>query len=682
MTRIARILLFFILLFALTLKTQAFLFFEPINPYYSDDIKKSIDYYEKEIEKDRNNIQNYYDLASVYKEFGENRKAFDVYRDIVFYSDKELRPHFELAKMYYYLGACNYAEEEINQVAAQNSSSWEVYFWWGNILADKGQYDDAIAKYNEAVKYDDRQCLIYLKMAQAYENKNDIENAIESYKLAFEKDKTYLELYRKLALLYEKIKKPVLAYKYWALMGDVDTKDKESAKRVEYYATMFPAIRGKIKKYKKEKEIDREAYVPPDKETVLGSENLKEIKVGLLKDVKEIYFKCGSDFKVYDTADNGRELMAGEALKEYVIGDGKKDAFIGESDGDKTIKKMTFKNSVYIIRNTDKATTNIYNVRYDEGFFFSVNSDTTYRGDFLVKYTKDGLGLINLVNIEEYLYGVVPAEIIASWPPDALRAQAVAARTYTFKHINHQAKDGYDVSSQQADQVYKGLASEDPRTTAAINDTRGEVLYCDNVLLNTFYHDNSGGHTEDVNEIWGLKKIKALSGVYDGEDDSKWNFPLSPFWLEEWVRSKPDVYCKVTGKGSNAFRWIRYLTAEDLEYYVNREYDLGKIKSIVPIKRAKGGSITKLYIEGDKGGQLVKFDKIRNILGKLRGNVIKWEYRKDNKGYIKDIYIYGAGWGHGVGMCQQGAYGMAVKGKKYTEILFHYFPGAELRKLY
>jgi SpoIID/LytB domain protein len=148
------------------------------------------------------------------------------------------------------------------------------------------------------------------------------------------------------------------------------------------------------------------------------------------------------------------------------------------------------------------------------------------------------------------------------------------------------------------------------------------------------------------------------------------------------VRSLPDVYCKVTGKGEVSFRWIRYLTADDLYYYVNREYDLGKIKNILPIKRAKGGSITRLYIEGDKGSQIVKFDKIRSILGKLRSNVIKWEYRKDSQGYIKDIYIYGAGWGHGVGMCQQGTYGMALKGKKYTEILFHYFPGSEIRKLY
>jgi SpoIID/LytB domain protein len=182
-----------------------------------------------------------------------------------------------------------------------------------------------------------------------------------------------------------------------------------------------------------------------------------------------------------------------------------------------------------------------------------------------------------------------------------------------------------------------------------------------------------------------MKGNKSLEGAFDAREQKwaqEWNFPLDPFFLEEWVRTMPDVYCKATGSNETSFRWIRYLDADSLEYYVNKKYKIGRIKDLKPVKRAKSGALTKLYIEGDKGSTTVGFDSLRNILGKIRANVIKWEYRRDAKGFIKDIYIYGAGWGHGIGMCQRGANGMAEHGKAYNEILYHYFPGSYIKKKY
>jgi SpoIID/LytB domain protein len=100
------------------------------------------------------------------------------------------------------------------------------------------------------------------------------------------------------------------------------------------------------------------------------------------------------------------------------------------------------------------------------------------------------------------------------------------------------------------------------------------------------------------------------------------------------------------------------------------------------VRRAHGGALVKVRIVGDKGTKTCGYDAMRNVLGKIRSNMIKWEYLKDDKGYIKEIYIYGAGWGHGVGMCQRGVKGMADENEGYESILYHYFPGSYIRTKY
>jgi SpoIID/LytB domain protein len=152
--------------------------------------------------------------------------------------------------------------------------------------------------------------------------------------------------------------------------------------------------------------------------------------------------------------------------------------------------------------------------------------------------------------------------------------------------------------------------------------------------------------------------------------------------LEEWVRSSPKCYCSADGEAETSYRWIRYLNAGDLERNANRKYKLGRIKNIKPLKRAKDGAITKIRLEGESGSENIKFDMIRNVLGKIRSNVIKWEYSRDADGFIKDIYIYGAGWGHSVGMCQRGIKGMAIAGKNYRDMLYHYYRDSEIKKQY
>ncbi|HDQ26736.1 MAG TPA: SpoIID/LytB domain-containing protein, partial [bacterium] len=514
-----------------------------VNPYYSDRPEKAIKYYSGIVKKDPSNRAAFMNLASVYKEFGENEKAAEAYRAAVALNEKELRPRFELAKLYYFTGAYNYAEEELKHLIRRNLVNWELMYWHGCILLRMGKVNEAEEAFKKSLELDARKVVTYIKLAELNKIKGDIDAAIENYKEALKRDRTYTELNRRIAALYEEKKDKLNAFNYWRTVNDIDSKDVEAREKMQFFASSVPQVQQQIKSFLDDKKQRRDEYVPPDKRSVEDAGAIDIIRVGIVAGAEYIYFKCGGDFLVKD--EKGKEILRGEKFKEYYIylTEDKKQGIIGSGDN-----KIIFKKEIEIITPVKEATTSIYNVRYGEGFFFSERVDTTYRGDFRVVLNRKVFDLINLVNVEEYLYGVLPSEMPVGWNEEALKAQAVAARTYTFKHLGRHRKDGYDLCAQQHCAVYRGLHGENEKTNRIVNQTRGEVLYGSNYkLLDTFYSHSCGGHTMDVYEVWGMRKIGSLEGVYDGKKASTWNFPLEPVYLEEWVRSLPDVYCKATG---------------------------------------------------------------------------------------------------------------------------------------
>lgn len=659
----------------------AFLFL-PLNAaapgeYYGEPIEDSISEFMLDAASESSNKMKQFELASVLKEFGRNKEAFEAYSRITATVENEYRARFELAKTHYFLGDYVNAEKEIKNLVFKNIVNWEVYYWWGCSLLESGRLQEAVEIFTKALEADPGKNITYIKLGQLYERSLNLEKAVEYYKLAIKKDKTYTELNRKIAQLYEQKKENISAYNYWRKVGDVDTKDETAIQKTNEFMSSIPFLQEKAKEFVTLKKVQRAQIVPPDKQGILNPENIAEVKVGLMEGVTSISFKCGSNFDFVN--DRFESIFRGEKLTEYFFEYDriKKEPFF--SDGK---EKIYFKKDMYLSRYNPEASTTVYNVQYAEGFYWSEKKDTTYRGDFLVRYQDKGFTLINIVNMEEYLYGVVPSEIPPSWPEEALKAQAVAARTYTFQHLDRHRRKGFDICGNQHCAVYSGINGENKNTNKAVNDTRGQVLYGSNYrILNTFYSNSCGGHTQDVNEVWGLKKVASLGGVYDGKN-REWHFPLSPFYLEEYVRTKPDVYCKTGGAIETSFRWIRYLDSESLSYYLDKKSQLGRIREIKPVRRAKGGALLKVYVSGDKGSKTFGFDSMRTALGKIRSNVIKWEYITDENGYIKEMYIYGAGWGHGVGMCQTGLKGMAEDNKHYESMLYHYFPGSYIKNRY
>ena len=648
-----------------------------LDKYYSEPMESSLAYFISEAASDTQNVMKHYEAACALKEFGRNQEALTEYEQIIPTIQNKNQITLETAKLHYFLGDYLKAEEALVTILNSESANWEAYYWLGCVYLESGRIVEAEEKLHKVVEINSEKNITYIKLGQLYEKKADFVNAIINYKLAIRYDKTYTELYRKIAELYELQNDNIKAYNYWHKIQNIDTNNEVAIQKTNQFMATIPYLQKKAKEFVDLKKTERAMIMPPDKKGVADIENIAQIKVGLMQGVSSISLKCGSGF---DFANEKSEtVFKGLKLTEYFFEYDKDKAEPFFSDN---ITKTYFKKDMYLLISNPEATTTIYNIQYAQGFYWSEKKDTTYRGNFLVRYQDGGFTLINLINMEEYLYGVVPSEIPSNWSQEALKAQAVAARTYTFQHMEKHIKKGFDVCSQQHCAVYSGLNGENKSTNIAVNDTRGQVLYGSNSkLLDTFYSHCCGGYTQDASEVWGMHKNNSLIGVYDGKNNM-WNFPLSPYFLEQYVRTSPKVYCTATGEQETSFRWIRYLDANSLSYYLDRKGELGKIKEVKPLKRAKGGALTKLYILGDKGNKTYDFDSMRTVLGKMRSNVVKWEYMKDSQGYVKEIYIYGAGWGHGVGMCQRGLKGMAEDNQDYKSMLYHYFPGAYIKNRY
>lgn len=294
-----------------------------------------------------------------------------------------------------------------------------------------------------------------------------------------------------------------------------------------------------------------------------------------------------------------------------------------------------------------------------------------YRGLMKILPRGQNVELINIVYMEDYLKGVVPPEL-GKRPEseiEAVKAQAIAARTYAMAHLQQYPNQPYDMKSSIIDQVYEGFNVEDKIVNRAIEETAGRVLFYEDKFVNAYYHSTCGGMTDDINSVWDRKEVPYLKAVLD-DDACAW---------------------------SKYFRWKEVFTEEQLrgriEQYLasdrGRDLRIGKIKDVTISERTPGGRIFKLYIKTDNNSFSFKKDRIRWVIGRtsnpdliLPSDNFNVELSRDNNGYLNKIVFSGRGYGHGVGMCQCGAIGMARKGVSSDSILTHYYTGVEIKELY
>ncbi len=285
----------------------------------------------------------------------------------------------------------------------------------------------------------------------------------------------------------------------------------------------------------------------------------------------------------------------------------------------------------------------------------------SYRGDMFFIQREAGFLLVNQLPVEEYLYGVVPSEMPASWPAEALKAQAVAARTYAVKQIlsGNAASRGFDVWPDERSQVYLGMRVENPDTNAAVDSTRGQILLYDGKVIDALFHSSSGGFTENSEDMW--------------------QNPVP------YLRGKPDPY----DKNDRHYNWQVTFTADQLARQLAwSKYNLTTVSDVVIKERtAIGQRIKRLQVTGlDQSGSPVQLeianaDRLRSALA-LKSAPFDVQKQFDQQNNLAAITFTGSGWGHALGMSQWGARGMALQGYNYRDILSYYFTDVQLVNMF
>lgn len=324
---------------------------------------------------------------------------------------------------------------------------------------------------------------------------------------------------------------------------------------------------------------------------------------------------------------------------------------------------------------------------------------TAFRGALEVVSSPDGrVALVNVLGLHEYLYGVVTKELPASFGLEPLKAQAIAARTYTMARAivaPHKAQSA-DICDTQHCQAFGGLTGELPAGRTAVDATRGQVLLSNGAVFQPYYSSACGGHTESASRIFGMPEPDADGdGVEDGEipggTDLKSDAGALKFFKNGW-----DSNCT----GSNRYRWSYSWDAGQLKTMVQEgiarfegtqtlsvsssDARLEQIENVSIPERGSSGRAIGVRFEAPGVSWTVKRDwGIRNFLKTpdgaiLPSSAIALEVERGADRKVTKLTAYGAGWGHGAGMCQWGTRGLAARGLAGDAILEHYYPFADL----
>ncbi len=273
-----------------------------------------------------------------------------------------------------------------------------------------------------------------------------------------------------------------------------------------------------------------------------------------------------------------------------------------------------------------------------------------YRGAVELRWTANGITAINVVRTEDYVRAVTAEEMPPTWPAPAVEAQAVAARTFALAHRGRHKKEGYDLCTTTHCQSYHGIRSEQTGSDRATRATYGQVLTYQGKLIEALFHTDSGGMTENSEDVWGTK-IPYLRAATE---------------VERFTQP-----------------WQKDIQATTLVTQFRHKGDIGELKAIrlsplhmgqASADRTVSGRVKQVQLVGKKGTMRVTGEDLRNAFG-LRSTLFEMKLDKDT------VHLHGYGWGHGLGLSQYGARAWA-KTLDCTGILQHYYHGATLKQLY
>jgi stage II sporulation protein D len=436
---------------------------------------------------------------------------------------------------------------------------------------------------------------------------------------------------------------------------------------------------------------------------ILSAEKQPILRVGIFLNQTEINIGGDGTFKIYNLKSNN--LVSEEVNKIIKI--------LPHDKGIEILGKGVYSGPIKIVPVGNIKIIVVFN-----------GQKYRYRGNIEIDIDKEHrkLNVINIIGIEEYLYGVLKKEISPRWPAEALKAQAVAARTFAIFNMNKYIDKGYNICASTNSQAYGGVNHEDPLTNKAVDETRGLIMAYKGKPINAVYHSDSGGYTEDSENVWGsfLPYLRSVKSKFEEKV-----FPPYHTWT-----------CSIDEK--NLTKKLQ-----------KQGYKVNSVVSIEPVNKSETGRISELAFITDNNEVInMKANNFRSLIGadlirstlfsiKVIGEEIniakdtedkkEIEDKDEQKESMKEIleqkkdwtikellelmkknkeerekekevkvseakivksntpltFIFsGSGNGHGVGMSQWGAYGMALQGSRYQDILKYYYQGINIIKKY
>lgn len=362
--------------------------------------------------------------------------------------------------------------------------------------------------------------------------------------------------------------------------------------------------------------------------TVWGSSQPPTVRVAVVRDTKELTLAVEGAFDI-STVPGGKKIYHGGRLA--------------------SAKVVATEKGIKIHQTVYEASSLRISARRKAAIFVNRRP---YRGDIVLVRSAEGtLSAINVLDVESYLKGVLVHEISPKWPIDAIKAQAIAARTYALYQKEICSHRPYDLVADTSSQVYGGFSSEKNKTNRAVNFTFGEALLYRGKLFPAYFHATCGGSTENAAELWKVN-IEPLAGGR----------------LCSFCTASPHYY------------WNASMDFKAIRKKLGPFYTLqGELKNIFVEERNASGRIRSLRLEDGQGESAVISAKdFRQMMGPdvVRSTNFTLAV-EDSK-----VVFSGKGWGHGVGLCQWGAFGMSRRGYDYKEILAFYYPGSRVSKVY
>ena len=358
------------------------------------------------------------------------------------------------------------------------------------------------------------------------------------------------------------------------------------------------------------------------------------------------------------------------------------------------------------------------------------NGNPEYRGHMEIASSENGLLVVNEVPLEEYLYAVVPSEMPSSYGIEALKSQAICARSYAYNHLldNSLKEYGAHVDDSVSYQVYNNI-EENEETILAVKDTYGKVMTYEDLVINAYYFSTSSGHTASVGEVWTgdaqyltgkIQMVRSEEGVEVSATDSEIDFSNEESFREFILNSSKPTY-------DSEFAWYRWKTTLNYNeltnninskiaarYSANPEYiqtqvsneageqvfeskpieGIGTLQDVQIMTREKSGILTEIKLIGsDRTVKVVGEYNIRTLLSSGNQTIVRKDGSEVSQAMLPSAFFVvdkiesglvanGGGYGHGVGMSQNGAKAMADLGIGYEEILKHYYMGIVVDYIY